>query len=86
MNEKFLRDLMFRFPGCFVGFFDVASQVLATLATEWYGYYYRTQDKRAHKWGDVLRNASNKLLEITVDLAAIKDEHDSVFNQDIPPQ
>lgn len=74
MNDIIKRNLIVyiqHFPGNFVGFFELISDILLELGTDWSNY----GGEIPKKWGDVFTKAAISIKKISFDLDEISKEH-----------
>lgn len=74
MNDIIKRNLIVyiqHFPGNFVGFFELISEILSELGSEWSNY----GGDNSKKWGNVFTKAAISIKKISFDLDQINKEH-----------
>lgn len=71
-----LRTYMTNFQGGWVGFFDMASEVINDLGTEWAKYAEDEKDETSAKWAVAFMDAAKMMKDISNSFMKLRDEFD----------
>jgi hypothetical protein len=74
--KKSLTTYMTNFKGGWVGFFDMASEVINDLGTEWTKYAETENDDLAAKWAVVFMDTAKIMKDISGSFMKLRDEFD----------
>lgn len=75
--KRNLRIYMTHFPGSFVGFFNLTSDIVKDLANEWIEHSKVNKDKFAEEWGKLLVTASDNIKSVSAMLEKLKTDFDN---------